>query len=52
MISTGTAILRQIMRKVDELGKTSSEEMSPADIEIKRDIEQIFGRIVQANNDL
>jgi hypothetical protein len=41
-----------IMRKVDELGKTSSEEMSPADIEISRDIEQIFGRIVQANNDL
>jgi hypothetical protein len=42
----------QIMRKVDELGKTSSEEMSPADIEISRDIERIFGRIVQANNDL
>ncbi len=41
-----------IMRKVDELGKISSEEMSPADIEISRDIEQIFGRIVQANNDL
>jgi hypothetical protein len=42
----------QIMRKVDELGKTSSEEMSSTDIEISRDIGQMFGRIVQANNDL
>ncbi|MGE5495257.1 MAG: hypothetical protein ACM3S4_08180 [Burkholderiales bacterium] len=42
----------QIMRKVDELGKTPSEEMSPADVEIGKEIEQLFGRIVQANNAL
>lgn len=42
----------QIMRKIDELGKTPAGEKSPADVKIEKDVEQLFARIVEANKEL